>query len=362
MKTKRTLSAILAAAIAVCAIAGCGNNNAPAATAANGTSTSAPAADAVKTGVLSVLNVNENEYSAMQNGIGKAADMLGAPADAPEKPADAPEISRQNMSFVYFDTLDSMVMALESGTVDQIQIPVSVAAYLASNNDKFSAPPAPPADKPEPDRMTDMVIENMKTGFAFMMRQDSKELRDDFDKAIAEMKADGTLDKLVKEYITDATSGEQKKVEFANNGSKTVKIAVTGALPPMDYVAPDGTFAGFNTAILAEIGKRLNINIELKQVDSVGRATALSSGEVDAVFWTRVAPPRDDRPAPPEGEDDRGAREKENNPVDPKEREIMDALNSGGSREQKGKMDMPEGTCVTDPYFTDAFVIVGLKK
>lgn len=57
-----------------------------------------------------------------------------------------------------------------------------------------------------------------------------------------------------------------------------MKVGVTGDLPPMDYVAPDGRFAGFNTAVLAEIGKRMQRNIKLVQVDSIGRALALSEG------------------------------------------------------------------------------------
>ena len=57
----------------------------------------------------------------------------------------------------------------------------------------------------------------------------------------------------------------------------------------VSYVAANGTPAGFNTAVLAEIGKRLERNIELVQVDSVGRALALAQGNVDVAFWTRGA-------------------------------------------------------------------------
>ena len=64
-------------------------------------------------------------------------------------------------------------------------------------------------------------------------------------------------------------------------------------VPPIDSVAADGTPAGFNTAILAELGKRMNVNFELVQVDSLGRAAALASGQVDLVFWTNGADGRD---------------------------------------------------------------------
>ena len=44
----------------------------------------------------------------------------------------------------------------------------------------------------------------------------------------------------------------------------------------------------FSTAVLAEIANRLGKNIEIVVMDSVGRAAALASGAVDAVFWTRT--------------------------------------------------------------------------
>ena len=67
--------------------------------------------------------------------------------------------------------------------------------------------------------------------------------------------------------------------------AETVKIAVTGDMPPIDYIAADGTPAGFNTALLAEIGKRLKVNIELLSVNAGARAAALASGRADGVFW-----------------------------------------------------------------------------
>ena len=99
------------------------------------------------------------------------------------------------------------------------------------------------------------------------------------------------MDRLIQEQIEDLISGaEIAPIELpVIDGAETVRVAVTGALPPMDYVAADGTPAGFNTAVLAEISRRINRNIEMVFVDSMsGRSAALASGTVDAVFWTRT--------------------------------------------------------------------------
>ena len=53
-------------------------------------------------------------------------------------------------------------------------------------------------------------------------------------------------------------------------------------------ILADGTPAGFSTAVLAEISKRINKNIELVSVDSAARAAILASKGADVVFWVAV--------------------------------------------------------------------------
>ena len=103
-----------------------------------------------------------------------------------------------------------------------------------------------------------------------------------------EMKADGTLDSLIqnelKAYInSDPVAKDLPKFE----GAQTIKVGVTGDIPPMDLVASNGKAAGFNIALLTEIANRAQVNFELVQIESSARPISLSSGKVDAVFWTK---------------------------------------------------------------------------
>ena len=199
--------------------------------------------------------------------------------------------------------------------------------------------------------------------FAFLMMEDNAALRDEFNDAIAAMKADGTLDRLVKEQIDDLIDGgEIKAVEMPKfDGAKTVKVAVTGALPPMDYVAADGTPAGFNTAVLAEIGNRTGKNIELVVVDSLGRAAALASGTVDAVFWTRTSSASQEASAMTE-EERKAHREAVNADMTEEEIKLMYELLDIFDFSVYGGGDMPEGTIVTEPFFSDVIVPVMLAR
>ena len=129
----------------------------------------------------------------------------------------------------------------------------------------------------------------------------------------------------------------------------------TGALLPMDYVAADGTPAGFNTAILAELGKRLNVNIELVQVDSLGRASALVSGQVDLVFWTNGKDGRAD------GRKEAVERRESGQETEGQRALLQSIDGEKGTGSGRRFKDVPDGTITTQPYFNDLLIPVAMK-
>ena len=265
-------------------------------------------------------------------------------------------------SSVFYDSLDAMLMGLMSGEVSALNVPDCTAQYLCAANDQVEQSVLYHPEKAE--GFSQDLLNRLSNGYSFMMLEENSELRDQFDQAIDEMKADGTLDELIQTYITDvAGNGEPEAIEFEKFEGEPIKVAITGSLPPMDYVAADGTPAGFNTAVLAEIGKRLKKNIELVQVDSVGRALALSQGNVDVVFWTRGMPERilsEDNSSMSKEEFEIYLQEKRKNATE-EEITIMDTLNETLPNEVFRNRDMPEGTVTTNPYYSDLNVLVTLK-
>ncbi len=191
---------------------------------------------------------------------------------------------------VFFDNFTSIQMAIESGQIDEISTYRSVARYMLAKDSRFSV-------------LKDHSLEFIDS-FCFALRDDDTELKDSLNMIIDEMQSDGTFDKLIKEYITDINAeNDPPAVEMPTfDGAPTIKVAVTGDLPPLDFVGSDGKPAGFNTAVLAEISNRMLKNIELVQVDSGARAAALTSKQVDVVFWaivpgSEIIPSDSDKPA-----------------------------------------------------------------
>ena len=174
---------------------------------------------------------------------------------------------------VQYDKLSAALMDLANKKISSLAIEESMAKYIVARNEN-------------------MEYESFEVGscvnYSMMTMESNKEVYDILNNAIKDMKADGTLDSLIanelKAYIENDPVAKDLP-HFA--GAKTIKIGVTGDVPPMDYVASNGTAAGFNVALLTEIANRAQVNIELVQIETGARAMALSAGNVDAVFWSR---------------------------------------------------------------------------
>ncbi|MBQ7168962.1 MAG: transporter substrate-binding domain-containing protein [Synergistaceae bacterium] len=220
-------------------------------------------AEGRKVGILSKLNMSQEEYTDFIAAGRKA----GAWNFFSSKPKDDP------VSFVFYDTLQAMQLALNAGEIDEAALPEVVAEYVMNVTGAYNI---------------SSIAKTRPSFLAFGFRAGSSdELLKQFNDAILSMKEDGTLAVLQAKYIYDAGIGDPESVEFRKFGNvdKKLTIAVTGDLPPIDYVTADGKAAGFNTAVIAEIGRRLQVNVELIQVMSGARASAVVSGRADAVFW-----------------------------------------------------------------------------
>ena len=213
---------------------------------------------------------------------------------------------------VYYNSLSELLMALDAGLVFCIEADEPTVQYVLSQTDAYVE------HHPESDIYFD---------YSMLFLDEDAALCDQFSEAIKAMKDDGTLDELAATYIDGVIAGDEiEAVDFPDIGeelsddAETVTVAVTGDLPPMDYVDDAGYAAGFNTAVLAEISQRLGVNIEFIQVDSSARALALASGRADVVFWVQS--------------------------------------NAGEEGPIQG-LDIPEGTIASEPYYTTTLCFLG---
>ena len=199
----------------------------------------------------------------------------------------APNNENLEVRVKFYDKLTAMLLALEAREIANIVLPNSTAEYVMNQNKGYESI---------------LVLQSGNMGLAFGFREDSKELRDKFNEALRVMRNNWILQTLEGIYTTSPGTEEPEAVEFEHfDGADTIRVAVTGDLPPIDYIAADGTPAGFNTAVLAEIGAYLKKNIQLVEVDAGARTSALVSGRADVVFWYEVDTSAKEQSDAPEG-------------------------------------------------------------
>ena len=235
--------------------------------------------NSVNAGVLTYLGTTEQEFQTALDDLRKAVAPLISTDEEKNEWASYDRLEGFLASLVkmrrvvrFYDSLLSMQMALRSHKVDEIALPEPVGMYLISNNPKYDIY---------------FSLNMMPSTISFGFKHGNTALQKEFNSAIVSMKKDGTLARLQKNFVTEL-AGEPQAVKFTNfKDAKTIRVAVTGDLPPIDFIAADGTPTGYNTAILSEIGKRIKKNIRLISVEAGARSAALSSERVDVVFWYR---------------------------------------------------------------------------
>ena len=261
-------------------------------------------ASAWTVGTLSRMNATEEEYSE-QNPMAyaKGAEgliqsiVLGDGLSGEGKP-----------SFKFYDSLTMMQMALNRGEIDVIVMPDFVGEYMLRNNPDCS--------------LKVFVLLKRQISLALGFLEEKADLCKRFNEALKTLTENGMTSHLARYYIAGPEAQNPQPVSFEKfEGAETVNILVTGDMPPLDYVDAGGMPAGYNTAILAEIGRLLHVNINLVSSEAGARAAALKSGRVDAVLWVEVMP---------EGE---------------------------------AQFDKPEGVVVTMPYYGwNKVFMIGMKK
>ncbi len=308
-------------------------------------------------GTLQMLNMTEDEYAAVQKLRARIGTMMNEDGFTAEHPyydgmLDAePEI-------VFFDNLDSMVMALDADQIDAIDLNRSTAEYLCANNDGLVM--LMDYYIPDDNILADFAFYGpMGFDFSMMLLQERQDLADELSEAIVSIDED-ELDAITEKYIVGAINGDIPSVELpVIEGADTIRVAVTGDLPPMDYVSADGRPAGFNVAYLAEISARIGRNIELVPINAVARPMALSSHEVDVVFWSRSCIGADEAIENdhqwkalfvPEDEADQAMLEK-----------IDDTIIPAFDYAKYASKDIPDGLIITESYYSDSTVLVSKK-
>jgi polar amino acid transport system substrate-binding protein len=185
-------------------------------------------------------------------------------------------IGAEPKEILQFNNRSDILAALISGKIDGAGAPKSISEYYAKRNSKLK------------------IIEtkdHFETEIVMAVRNDDEKLKSELDSALTILQGNGKLKSLEDEWITNLPANNEPAFKAIPkiDGARTIYVGVSGDFAPLDYIASDGRPAGFNVAMLAEMGKVLNVNFEVVSIDSQAKFVALASKKIDIVFFQIMA-------------------------------------------------------------------------
>lgn len=190
-------------------------------------------------------------------------------------------------SYKAYKNFDEALFSLKSKETDAVWACDVSTDYLLKVNDGLRK-----AD----DELTSDIQRTDAPRFSFGMalKKDSGEkLRDEINEALAGIKADGTLDGIISKYVDKAEYYETetgKKERFYpenmknRSGNGTIKVGITGAVPPLELLDENMEPYGFCVALMDEIAARTGKKVRFVYIDNETAFTSLVSGRVDLLF------------------------------------------------------------------------------
>lgn len=158
------------------------------------------------------------------------------------------------------------VQALKQGKIDCVIIDSQPAQAFVDKNDDLQILDEPFADEE----------------YAICISKDKPELTKEFNKALAELKEEGTLDSIVDNYIGDDTKGKTpyespKDIEYPNG---KLVMATNATFEPYEYYDGDN-IVGIDADIAKAICDKLGYELQIEDMEFDSIIAAVQSGKAD---------------------------------------------------------------------------------
>lgn len=158
------------------------------------------------------------------------------------------------------------VQALKQGKVDCVIIDNQPAQAFVQQNDDLKI-----LDE-------EFTVEE----YAMCLSKDNTELKDKINGALAELKADGTLDNIIANYIGDDTKGKfpYTSPEGTDRSAGTLIMATNAAFEPYEYYDGD-KIVGIDADMAQAVCDKLGYELQIEDMEFDSIINAVQSGKAD---------------------------------------------------------------------------------
>lgn len=117
--------------------------------------------------------------------------------------------------------------------------------------------------------------------YAICVAKEDTELCENINKALRELKEDGTLQKIIDNYINDGEDEfEYKSPKGLTYENGTLVMATNAAFPPYEFYE-DGEITGIDADMAKAVADKLNMNLQIEDMEFDAIITAVQAGKAD---------------------------------------------------------------------------------
>lgn len=172
-----------------------------------------------------------------------------------------------NAKFTYYDTILKACMAVKSGEVDAAAYDEPILKNIAAKNQGLRVLP-------------DMITTD---NYGFAVQLDNKALKTVIDQVVSELKSNGKYDEMKKRWLPE-NGAPAAMPDIKLTGNKGVlKFGTAAATEPFSFIDVTQKVVGFDIEIATYIAQKLDMQLEVVNMNFGDMIPQLTSGKVDVI-------------------------------------------------------------------------------
>lgn len=169
--------------------------------------------------------------------------------------------------FKYYNTVLDSALAVKAGKADAAAYDEPILKNIAAKNSGLTVLP-------------EMITYD---NYGFAVQLEKKDLKKNIDIVVSELKKNGVYDAMVNRWLPK-TGNPGAMPEIASKGAKGVlKLGTAAVTEPFSFVDASRNIVGFDIEIARYVAQKLDMKLEIVNMDFGAMIPALVSGKVDMI-------------------------------------------------------------------------------
>lgn len=167
----------------------------------------------------------------------------------------------------YYNSPLDAAIAVRDGKADATAYDKPIVENIAAKNDGLVVLPE--------------LLNQDQFGFAVQLH--NKELKNTIDSVVSELKANGTYDDMLKRWFPKHGSPAPMPDIKLTGNKGTLRLGIADSGEPIAYIDSSNKFTGFDIEITAYIAQKLDMQLEIVNMEFGALIPALQAGKIDMI-------------------------------------------------------------------------------